>query len=61
MVATYPLLKGFRGSVPCEVAALEDGLLRVSAFTDRGTRLQSVCGPGERRNDTRRAHSCYCG
>ena len=31
---TYPLLTGFRGSAPCDVAALEDGLLRVSAMVE---------------------------
>src|SRR5688572_17024290 len=31
---TYPLLTGFRGSVPSDVAALEDGLLRVSALVE---------------------------
>src|SRR6185295_9553299 len=31
---TYPLLNGFRGSKVCDVAALEDGLLRVSAMDD---------------------------
>ena len=27
---TFPLLQGFRGAAPCDVRALEDGLLRVS-------------------------------
>jgi acyl-CoA synthetase (NDP forming) len=27
---TFPLLQGFRGAAPCDVSALEDGLLRVS-------------------------------
>ena len=31
---TYPLLKGFRGSVPGDVSALENGLLRVSAMVE---------------------------
>src|SRR5688572_30929754 len=31
---TYPLLTGFRGSVPADVTALEDGLLRVSAMVE---------------------------
>jgi acetyl coenzyme A synthetase (ADP forming)-like protein len=31
---TYPLLIGFRGAPPCDVAALEDGLLRVSAMVE---------------------------
>jgi acyl-CoA synthetase (NDP forming) len=29
---TFPLLQGFRGAAGCDVAALEDGLLRVSAM-----------------------------
>jgi acyl-CoA synthetase (NDP forming) len=31
---TYPLLAGFRGSQPCDLAALEDALLRVSALAE---------------------------
>ncbi len=31
---TYPLLTGFRGSPVCDVAALKEGLLRVSAMVD---------------------------
>jgi acyl-CoA synthetase (NDP forming) len=31
---TYSLLTGFRGSVPSDVAALEEGLLRVSAMVE---------------------------
>ena len=31
---TYPLLTGFRGSAPCDTAALEEGLLRVSAMVE---------------------------
>jgi acyl-CoA synthetase (NDP forming) len=31
---TYPLLDGFRGSAPCDIAALEDVLLRVSALAE---------------------------
>ena len=31
---TYPLLTGFRGSVPADVTALEEGLLRVSAMVE---------------------------
>ncbi|HEX5732081.1 MAG TPA: GNAT family N-acetyltransferase [Blastocatellia bacterium] len=31
---TYPLLTGFRGSPPCDTAALEEGLLRVSAMVE---------------------------
>lgn len=31
---TYPLLTGFRGSRPSDVAALEEGLLRVSAMVE---------------------------
>ena len=31
---TYPLLTGFRGAPVCDVAALEEGLLRLSAMVD---------------------------
>jgi acyl-CoA synthetase (NDP forming) len=31
---TYPLLNGFRGAPSCDVAALEQGLLRVSAMVE---------------------------
>ena len=31
---TYPLLRGFRGAPVCDVAALEDGLLRLSAMVE---------------------------
>jgi len=31
---TYPLLTGFRGAPVCDVAALQDGLLRLSAMVE---------------------------
>lgn len=31
---TYPLLTGFRGASVCDVAALRDGLLRLSAMVE---------------------------
>jgi acetyl coenzyme A synthetase (ADP forming)-like protein len=31
---TYPLLAGYRGSTPCDVAAIEDVLLRLSALVE---------------------------
>jgi acyl-CoA synthetase (NDP forming) len=43
---TYPLLKGFRGSVPCDVAALENGLLRVSAMVEDLPQIAELdCNP----------------
>jgi acetyl coenzyme A synthetase (ADP forming)-like protein len=43
---TYPLLKGFRGSAPCDVAALEDGLLRVSAMVEDVPQIAELdCNP----------------
>jgi acetyl coenzyme A synthetase (ADP forming)-like protein len=43
---TYPLLKGFRGSVPGDVAALEDGLLRVSAMVEDIPQIAELdCNP----------------
>jgi hypothetical protein len=38
---THPLLTGFRGSVVADVAALEEGLLRVSAMVKTYRRLRS--------------------
>jgi acetate---CoA ligase (ADP-forming) len=31
---TFPLLEGFRGALPADVAALEDALLRLSALAE---------------------------
>ena len=43
---TYPLLKGFRGSVPGDVAALENGLLRVSAMVEDLPQIAELdCNP----------------
>jgi acetyl coenzyme A synthetase (ADP forming)-like protein len=43
---TYPLLNGFRGSPVCDVAALEEGLLRVSAMVDDLPQIAELdCNP----------------
>jgi len=43
---TYPLLTGFRGSPPCDVAALEEALLRVSAMVDDIPQIAELdCNP----------------
>ena len=43
---TYPLLTGFRGSVPSDVAALEEGLLRVSAMVEDIPQIAELdCNP----------------
>jgi acyl-CoA synthetase (NDP forming) len=43
---TYPLLTGFRGSAPAHVAALEDGLLRVSAMVEDIPQIAELdCNP----------------
>jgi acyl-CoA synthetase (NDP forming) len=43
---TYPLLTGFRGSPVCDVAALEDGLLRVSAMVEDIPQIAELdCNP----------------
>jgi acetyl coenzyme A synthetase (ADP forming)-like protein len=43
---TYPLLTGFRGSVPADVSALEDGLLRVSALVEDIPQIAELdCNP----------------
>jgi acyl-CoA synthetase (NDP forming) len=43
---TYPLLDGFRGAPVCDVAALEDGLLRVSAMVEDNNQIAELdCNP----------------
>ena len=43
---TYPLLSGFRGSVPVDVTALEEGLLRVSAMVEDLPQIAELdCNP----------------
>ena len=43
---TFPLLRGFRGSVPGDVSALEDGLLRVSAMVEDLPQIAELdCNP----------------
>jgi len=43
---TYPLLTGFRGSAACDVAALEEGLLRVSAMVEDIPQIAELdCNP----------------
>jgi len=43
---TYPLLTGFRGSAATDVAALEDGLLRVSAMVEDIPQIAELdCNP----------------
>lgn len=43
---TYPLLTGFRGSASCDVAALEEGLLRVSAMVEDIPQIAELdCNP----------------
>ena len=43
---TYPLLTGFRGSVPAVVTALEEGLLRVSAMVEDLPQIAELdCNP----------------
>jgi acetyl coenzyme A synthetase (ADP forming)-like protein len=43
---TYPLLTGFRGSVPVDVTALEEGLLRVSAMVEDLPQIAELdCNP----------------
>jgi acetyl coenzyme A synthetase (ADP forming)-like protein len=43
---TYPLLDGFRGAPRCDVAALEDGLLRVSAMVEDIPQIAELdCNP----------------
>jgi acyl-CoA synthetase (NDP forming) len=43
---TFPLLDGFRGAVPCDVAAVEDVLLRVSAMVHEHPEIAELdCNP----------------
>jgi len=43
---TYPLLNGFRGAPQCDVTALEEGLLRVSAMVDDIPQIAELdCNP----------------
>ena len=43
---TFPLLTGFRGSAVCDVAALEDALLRVSALVEDIPQISELdCNP----------------
>ncbi len=43
---TYPLLTGFRGAPACDVGALEDALLRVSALVDDLAQIAELdCNP----------------
>lgn len=43
---TFPLLNGFRGAPVCDVAALEDGLLRVSALVEDIPQIAELdCNP----------------
>jgi acyl-CoA synthetase (NDP forming) len=43
---TFPLLEGYRGSQPVEVAAIEELLLRVSALVDAHPELVEMdCNP----------------
>ena len=43
---TYPVLKGFRGSAAADVAALEEGLLRVSAMVEDLPQIAELdCNP----------------
>ena len=43
---TYPLLTGFRGSVPGDVSALENGLLRLSAMVEDLPQIAELdCNP----------------
>jgi len=43
---TYPLLTGFRGAPTCDVAALEDGLLRLSAMAEEISQIAELdCNP----------------
>ena len=43
---TFPLLDGYRGAPPCDVASLEDALLRISAIVEAHREIVEVdCDP----------------
>jgi acyl-CoA synthetase (NDP forming) len=43
---TFPLLDGYRGASPCDVAAIEDVLLRVSAMVEAHPEIVELdCDP----------------
>jgi acetate---CoA ligase (ADP-forming) len=43
---TFPLLDGYRGAVPCDVAAIEDVLLRISAMVQEHPEIVELdCNP----------------
>jgi len=43
---TYPLLTGFRGNPACDIAALEEGLLRVSTLVEDIPQIAELdCNP----------------
>jgi acyl-CoA synthetase (NDP forming) len=43
---TFPLLSGYRGAEPCDVAALQDILLRISALSDDHPNIAELdCNP----------------
>jgi acyl-CoA synthetase (NDP forming) len=39
---TFPLLDGFRGAAKCDVAAVEDALLRLSAMVERHPQIAEL-------------------
>jgi acetate---CoA ligase (ADP-forming) len=39
---TFPLLDGFRGAAPCDVEAVEDTLLRLSALVEAHEEIAEV-------------------
>jgi acyl-CoA synthetase (NDP forming) len=43
---TFPLLDGYRGARPCDLAAIEDVLLRVSAMVEAHPEIAELdCNP----------------
>jgi acetate---CoA ligase (ADP-forming) len=43
---TFPLLDGYRGAPRCDIGAIEDVLLRVSALVDRHAEIVELdCNP----------------
>jgi acetate---CoA ligase (ADP-forming) len=43
---TFPLLDGYRGAAPCDVAAIEDVLLRVGAMVQAHPEIAELdCNP----------------
>ena len=62
---TFPLLDGYRGAPPCDLDAIEDVLIRISAMVEAHPEIVELdCNPliaGAGRGDDRRRPRAHCG